>query len=474
MRHVTRSARRSKKVTTDAAFCGILAPAAGDAMKATAWATARVALAVLALCLPACGGSSSPPDSKVEILHWWTAGGEKDAIDSLLDVFHQQFPRETASETPVDGSDAARMLIQTRMIGGDPPDTFQANGGWDLLGWVLYNNMDAMATKMDPVDPEAEGWGGGVMPQAVLQTVSYQNPGDTAPTVYGVPLDIHRINTLFYNRALFDRFDAAPPSSLDDVFSAAAALQAAGMAAPIALGGEDGALPLIFFENLLVSRAGAAFYRQFMLGLGDPFAPEIATAVDDLATLLTYANANSTRLTWNEAANRVVTQDAAMMITGDWGKAFLVKTGGLVVNVDFRAMPTPGTKGTFVFTTDTFGLPKGGLNRPGATDMLSTFGSNQGQDTFNPIKGSISPRTDTNTYAYDDMGKQTSNDFKEASANGTAVAATAILAPRAFIDQVNTALLQFVVDGNKSTVIHTIANYYDLLQNNLLRNNFLQ
>jgi glucose/mannose transport system substrate-binding protein len=434
-------------------------------MKATAWA--RV-LAVLALWLPACGGSSSPPPSQVEILDWWTAGGEMDALAQLLKVFQGQYPRESVLQTDIDGSTAARSLIQTRMIGGDPPDTFQANGGWDLLGWVLYNNMDAMATKMDPVDPDAEGWGGGVMPQAVLDTVSFGN------SVYGVPLDIHRINTLFYNKALFDRFDAAPPASLDDVFSAAAALQAAGMAAPIALGGEDGALPLIFFENLLVSRAGAAFYRQFMLGLGEPFAPEIATAVDDLATLLTYANANSTRLTWSEAATRVVTQDAAMMITGDWGKAYLVKSGGLMVNVDFRAMPTPGTKGTFVFTTDTFGLPKGGLNRSGATDMLTTFGSNQGQDTFNPIKGSISPRTDTNPYAYDDMGKQTIIDFKEASADGTAVAATAILAPRAFIDQVNTALLQFVVDGNKSTVIHTIANYYDVLQNNPLRNNFLQ
>jgi hypothetical protein len=34
---------------------------------------------------------------------------------------------------------------------------------------------------------------------------------------------------------------------------------------------------------------------------------------------------------------------------------------------------------------------------------------------------------------------------------------------------VNTALLQFVVDRNKSTVIHTIADYYDILQNNPLR-----
>jgi glucose/mannose transport system substrate-binding protein len=140
-----------------------------------------------------------------------------------------------------------------------------------------------------------------------------------------------------------------------------------------------------------------------------------------------------------------------------------------MINVDFRAMPTPGTAGTFVFTTDTFGLPKGARNRAGAVDMLTTFGSQAGQDLFNPTKGSISPRTDSDTGAYDDMAQQTIADFRQASRNGTVVAATAILAPPAFMSAINTALLQFVVDGNKSTVIHTIANYYDILQNNPLR-----
>jgi glucose/mannose transport system substrate-binding protein len=431
-------------------------------MTGTAWASATVGLVAWALLLPACGGGAgSSANSPVEILDWWTAGGEKEAIGDLLQLFEQQYPTETVQPTAIEGSAAARALIQTRMIGGDPPDTFQANGGWDLLAWVLYNNVDAYASKMDPVNAQEEGWAD-AMPQAVLDTVSFQG------ACYGVPLDIHRINTLFFNKTLFDRFESTPPDTLDDVFSAAAALQASGIAAPIALGTKDGTLPLVFFENLLVSRAGAAYYRSFMLGQGEPLAPEIATAVDDLATLLTYANTNSAQLTWSQAADRVLTEDAAMTIMGDWDKGYMMSRDE-VVNLDFRALPTPGTAGTFVFTTDTFGLPKGALNRAGTIDMLTIFGSKGGQDTFNPVKGSISPRSDTDITVYDDMGKQTIAEFRQASQNGTVVAATAILAPPAFMSEINTALLQFVVDGNKSTVMHTIANYYDILRDNPLR-----
>ena len=131
----------------------------------------------------------------------------------------------------------------------------------------------------------------------------------------------------------------------------------------------------------------------------------------------------------------------------------------------------PGTAGTFVFTTDTFGLPKGARNPAGTIDILKLFGSKEGQDTFNPIKGSISPRSDTDTTVYDQMGQQTISDFRQASDSSpsTVVAATAILAPPEFMNEINTVLLQFVADGNQSTVIHAIANYYDVLQTSPLR-----
>jgi glucose/mannose transport system substrate-binding protein len=426
-------------------------------MKGTVSWQAMVGMAVLAFGLGACDSvRTSPGDSEVEIIDWWTAGGENDAITALLEVFQQQYPSEKSLPMPIAGSTAARLTIQMRMNNGNPPDTFQANGGWDLLAWVLYNNVNDENTLMDPVDSSA--WAG-VMPQAVLETVSFNGK------CYGVPLDIHRVNTLFYSQPLFLKYGLAEPTTLSEVFAVAAELQANGILAPIALGTKDGTLPILFFENLLVSRAGAAYYQSFMHGNEDPFGPQIAAAVDDLATLLTYANANSAQLTWSQAADRVLTGDAAMTIMGDWDKAYM-KSRDAAPGTDFRELAMPGTAGTFVFTTDTFGLPRGALNNAGTRDLLTTFGSNAGQDAFNPLKGSISPRKDTDVSLYDDMGRQTIADFREAS---EIVAATAILAPPDFMTKVNSALLQFVADGNKSTVIHTIANYYDILATSPLR-----
>jgi glucose/mannose transport system substrate-binding protein len=366
---------------------------------------------------------------------------------------------------PIATSMGARDTTRMLMDSGQPPDSFQANAGWDLLSWVVYNEVNDNASRLAVIDPVKQGWRDW-MPPEVLQTVSLNN------NYYGVPLDIHRTNTLFYNTALLPSFADNPPTSLDELFAAAAALQANGMAAPIALGAGDDMLSLLFFENLLVARAKADFYQKFMRGEGDPFAPEIATALDDLSTLLTYANKNAAGLLWSEAASRVLTGDAALMIMGDWAKAFMMNVGatfpggppGQPGQITFGAIPTPGTKGTFVFTTDTFGLPLGAPNEQGTIDMLTAFGSQTGQDIFNPLKGSISPRTDSDRKKYDAMAQQTIDDFQASQK----VAATAILAPPGFMDQMNTALLAFIKDGNKSNVIHTIANYYDMLVNSAL------
>jgi glucose/mannose transport system substrate-binding protein len=423
-------------------------------------------LAALVLALGACDGvPGRSADTEVELIDWWTAPGESDAIAALLGYFQQQYPRETPLPMAIDGSTEARNTIAARMNEGDPPDTFQANGGWDLLTWVLRDDFDDRYSLMDYVDSDA--WAN-YMPPAVLQTVNFNGH------CYGVPVDIHRENTLFYNAGVFARFGLSPPLSIDEMFADAAELQANGIVAPIALGTADGTLPIIFFENLLVSRAGAAYYQSFMGGYEDPFGPELAAAVDDLATLLTYANANALSLSWRLAADRVIAGDAALTIMGDWDKAYMKQMATPYVPGDdlsgpgpfFGATPMPGTAGTFVFTTDTFGLPKGALNKDGTKEMLAVFGSNEGQDIFNPTKGSISPRSDIDVSKYDTMSRQTITDFRQAS---QIVAATSLLAPPEFMDQANKALLQFVADGDKSTLIHSIANWYDVLTMNALR-----
>ena len=119
-----------------------------------------------------------------------------------------------------------------------------------------------------------------------------------------------------------------------------------------------------------------------------------------------------------------------------------------------------------MFTTDTFGLPITARPFDDTFNLLQVFGSQKGQDIFNPIKGSISARYDSNIddAHYDAMAKQTYADFQNAT---TKVPATSILAPQTYVDAISGALAEFATardNANPSTVQHALDNYADILQ----------
>ena len=95
---------------------------------------------------------------------------------------------------------------------------------------------------------------------------------------------------------------------------------------------------------------------------------------------------------------------------GDWAKGFFTANNA-VPNEDFSSVPTPGTEGIFIVVTDTFGLPKGAPNRDNAINWLRTLGSIEGQNGFNPKKGSIPARVDVPTDPYDVLALATMEDF---------------------------------------------------------------
>jgi glucose/mannose transport system substrate-binding protein len=95
------------------------------------------------------------------------------------------------------------------MTRGRPPDTFQVNGGTDLFSWV---GCGAVRERMEPLDFlfSSEGWGA-VFPPDVLELVTHGG------RLYAVPVDIHRTNTLFYNRQNLAEHGLAPPTTLGDL-----------------------------------------------------------------------------------------------------------------------------------------------------------------------------------------------------------------------------------------------------------------
>jgi glucose/mannose transport system substrate-binding protein len=87
------------------------------------------------------------------------------------------------------------------------------------------------------------------------------------------------------------------------------------------------------------------------------------------------------------------------------------------------------------------------------------FGSKEGQDAFNPLKGSIPARTDADLWRYDPLAQATARDFWTAPRYPS----LASLASSTFTQALDAAMGAFARNRNPRAVADTIRAHYDLL-----------
>src|SRR5687768_8860432 len=95
--------------------------------------------AALAACVPqtapgaapaAAGGEAAAAGGgQLEIFSWWTAGGEVEALNALYAIYSAQYPDVEIVNAALAGGAGQggnmKALLETRMMGGEPPDSFQ-------------------------------------------------------------------------------------------------------------------------------------------------------------------------------------------------------------------------------------------------------------------------------------------------------------------------------------------------------------
>jgi glucose/mannose transport system substrate-binding protein len=389
-----------------------------------------------------------PSAGDPEVLSWWVSRGEADALNALLGVYKSSHPNGGAVSAAVAGNTFAREQLRARMTRGVPPDTFQMNGGTDLISWV---GRGSTRERLEPLDFlfASEGWSS-AFPRDVLDLVTHSG------RLYAVPVDVHRLNLLFYSRRIFDEASLRPPSTLGEMHAAAEVLGARGVV-PFAIGyRQPWTLTMLAFENVMVGVAGGAYYRDFFRGGCSPDDPELRFTLEHVGRILDYANPDAAQLGWDGAVELLRSGEAAMTIMGDWAKGYLTTTGA---PSEFSQTPSPGSSGAFVFGTDTFGLPRRASQRAGAIELLKVFGSKEGQDAFNPLKGSIPARIDADLSHYDFFAQATAYDFWA----GPRYPGLASLAPSSFTSVLEAAMGSFARNRDPAQVVATIRAHYDLL-----------
>ena len=315
---------------------------------------------------------------KLVIGSWWTTGGEVEGLNALFEVYRNIYPDVLIVNATVAGGAGFvfKAVLKPRLLAGDPPDTFQLHAGLEV---EIYSPE----VYLQPLDKlyEIYGWDK-VLPADLLKLMLYKGH------YWGVPVNIHRSNVLWFNKDIFDRYKLTPPETWDEFFVICERLKLEGII-PIVLGNAGGWEVPHLFEDILVSTLGAEKYKGLWTGQTPWSDPGVTQALEILLKILDYVNPDYAAHTWDTALDYFVIGKGAMHIMGDWAMGWFMAKG-----VDVGWAPVPGTKGIFVALSDTFALPKRAANPINALGWLIVCGSKEGQIAFNRLKGSIPARMD--------------------------------------------------------------------------------
>ena len=369
-----------------------------------------VGLALATLVLTAAAPATKELSGKLEMFSWWTAGGEADGLNAMYALYRKAYPKvEIVNATVAGGAGTnAKAVLSTRLTGGDPPDSFQLHAGLEVEKYEP-------AKFLQPLDRlyTSEGWAK-VFPKDLIALLKYKDH------FWGVPVNIHRANVLWYNRKVFDDNGLKPPTTWNEFFKASDTLKAKGIV-PLVIGTKEGWEAGHTFETVLASVLGPTGYKGLWAGSTPWTDPKVTDALNTFKRLMTYANTDYAALTWSDAAQYLVDGKGAMHIMGDW-------TDGWFTSKNYAGYgwaPVPGSQGTFDALSDSFAAAKGAKDQENLMAWLKLAGSKAGQEAFNPKKGSICARTDCdpklfNAYLQSAMKDWSSNAIVPSVAHGAA------------------------------------------------------
>ncbi|WP_244483852.1 ABC transporter substrate-binding protein [Rhizobium sp. Root482] len=350
------------------------------------------------------GGSAANAAESVEVLHWWTSGGEAAALDVLKKDLESKDISWTDMPVAGGGGTEAMTVLRARVTAGNAPTAVQMLG-FDILDWAkegALGNLDEIAAK--------EGWDK-VIPAALQQFSKYDGHWIAAP------VNVHSTNWMWINKAALDKAGGKEPQNWDELVALLDNFKEQGIT-PIAHGGQPWQDATIF--DAVVLSLGTDFYKQAFIDL-DPAAlggDKMKTAFDRMTKLRSYVDDNFSGRDWNLASAMVIEGKAGVQFMGDWAKGEFVKAKK-VPGTDFVCMRYPETQGSVTFNSDQFAMFKVSEDKvPAQMQMAAAIESPTFQSAFNVVKGSAPARTDVSNEAFDACGKKAIADLAEADKSG--------------------------------------------------------
>jgi glucose/mannose transport system substrate-binding protein len=344
---------------------------------------------------------------EVEVLHWWTSGGEAAALNVLKDDLAGQGIGWMDMPVAGGGGSDAMTVLRARVTAGDPPTAVQ------MLGFSIQN-WAAEGALADLNDLAAEQNWDDVVPEALQRFSTYEGNWVSAP------VNVHSTNWVWANTSIMEELGLEQPETWEDFIAAMQAAEAAGYVG-LAHGGQAWQDATIF-DSIAMGAGGSEFYQAAFVDL-DPEAlgsDTMIEAFERMETLRGFVDDNFSGRDWNLATAMVANGEALFQIMGDWAKGEFVNAGQ-TAGVEFQCFRVPGSEGTVTFNSDQFAMfgVSDAASMEAQTAMASSVMSPEFQVAFNVVKGSVPARTDISPDAFDACGQLGMAQLAEASENGT-------------------------------------------------------
>ncbi|MFV0293712.1 MAG: ABC transporter substrate-binding protein [Paracoccus sp. (in: a-proteobacteria)] len=359
-----------------------------------------------AMAISLMAGAAQAED--VEVLHWWTAGGEAAALNVLKEDLAGKGIGWQDMPVAGGGGEAAMTALRARVTAGNPPTAVQMLG-FDILDWAEQGDVLADLNEA----AIAENWDA-VIPAAIQK---FSKPDGNW---IAAPVNVHSTNWVWANKKILDELGIAQPANWDEFIAALQKVKDSGKVA-LAHGGQPWQEATIFDSAVLAS-GGPEFYQKSMIDLNPEAlnSPEMVAAFDKMAQLRGFVDDNFSGRDWNLASAMVINDEAAFQIMGDWAKGEFLRADK-VPGTDFLCFRVPGTEGVVTFNSDQFVMfrQEAAEAQAAQLEMAKSVESPDFQSAFNIVKGSVPARTDVSPEGFDDCGKQGMKDLAAAAEAGT-------------------------------------------------------
>jgi glucose/mannose transport system substrate-binding protein len=342
----------------------------------------------------------------VEVLHWWTSGGEASALNLLKQDLESQGIGWQDVPVAGGGGTQAMTVLRARVTSGNPPTASQMLG-FDILDWA---NQEGTLANLNDVAAE-EGWDA-VVPEA-LQAFTKPNGEWIA-----APVNVHSTNWVWANKAILDELGIAVPTTWDELVAAMQKVKDSGKVA-VAHGGQPWQDATIF-DAVAMSTGGPEFYKEAFIDLDAEAlgSDTMKETFDRMTVIRSFVDDNFSGREWNLASAMVINGDAAFQFMGDWAKGEFLNAGK-APEQDFLCFRFPGTQDQVTFNSDVFvTFNQGDAVTPEQAALVKAIMSPEFQVAFNKVKGSVPARTDVPGDELDACGQKGMADLAAAAESG--------------------------------------------------------